>query len=239
MAKLRRRKRGVFQEGVKRATGRELMDDPVESIHELEGNLRDIERANRCLGGIAPVKAAIFSFGAKTVLDVGCASGAIALELVEHAQDQCRELAITCLDISAQMLAIAQTRTANHPALRFVQGDGASLPFPDAHFDVAMCNLTLHHFEPDSAVLLLREMRRVSRMSPLVCDLRRSVLGYAGAWTLSRLTTANRLTRHDAPLSVLRAYTPREARELALRANWHAPRVERTPFYRMVLRDDL
>ncbi|MDQ6929481.1 MAG: methyltransferase domain-containing protein [Candidatus Eremiobacteraeota bacterium] len=215
------------------------MDDPVESIHELEANLRDIERANRWLGGIAPVKSAIFSLGAKTVLDVGCASADIALELVEHAQDQCRDLCITCLDISEQMLTIAQTRTANHPALRFVQGDGADLPFADAEFDVVMCNLALHHFDPGSAVVLLREMRRVARISPLVCDLRRSVVSYAGAWTLSRLTTANRLTRHDAPLSVLRAYTPSEAEDLALRAGWHNPRVERTPFYRMIVRDEL
>ncbi|MFN2528553.1 MAG: methyltransferase domain-containing protein [Candidatus Baltobacteraceae bacterium] len=222
---------------MKRSAGRELMDDPVQSVHELEQNLRDIERANRYLGGIAPVQAAIFSFGAKSVLDIGCGSGDIALALAEHAQDQCRELSVTCLDISEQMLQIARTRTANHPALRFVQGDGARLPFEDGSFDVAMCNLALHHFDPPSAVALLTEMRRVSRISPLVCDLRRSWIGYAGAVLFSRLTTANRLTRHDAPLSMLRAYTTREALLLAKGAQWHHPKVTSAPFYRMVLVD--
>lgn len=215
------------------------MDDPVESIHELEKNLRDIERANRYLGGIAPVKAAIFSFGAKNVLDIGCGSGDIALALVEQAQDQCREISVTCLDVSEQMLAIARTRTANHPALSFVCGDGKHLPFGDGAFDVAMCNLALHHFDPQSAISLLSEMRRVSRMSPLVCDLRRSRIGYAGAWLFSRMTTTNRLTRHDAPLSVLRAYTPHEAVLLAKDAQWKHPKVTSAPFYRMVLVDAL
>ena len=215
------------------------MDDPVESIHELEANLRDIERANRWLGGTAPVKSAIFSFGAKRVLDVGCGSGDIALALVEHAQDQCRELSVTCLDASEQMLHIAQTRTANHPALSFIQGDGCSLPFEDDAFDVVMCNLALHHFDPQSAIALLREMRRVARISPLICDLRRSALGFTGAWVLSRLTTTNRLTRHDAPLSVLRAYTPLEARQLAEQADWRSPQVAQMPFYRMIVHDEV
>jgi SAM-dependent methyltransferase len=213
------------------------MDDPVESVHELDENLRDIERANRWLGGTAPVKSAIFHSGAKTVLDVGCGSGDIALALVEHAEGQCRELHVTCLDISEQMLEIARTRTANHPALEFVRGDGAALPFADGAFDVAMCNLALHHFSGDAAETLLREMRRVSRLTPLVCDLRRAPLGIAGAWLLSRFTTRNRLTRHDAPLSARRAYTPQEALEMARRAGWRDPHVRRERFYRMLLRD--
>ena len=213
------------------------MDDPVESLGELEQTLCDIERANRYLGGIAPVRAAIFSFGAKSVLDIGCGRGDIALALAEQAQDQCRELKVTCLDISEQILHIARTRTADHPSLSFVRGDGGDLPFEDGAFDVAMCNLALHHFDPQQAVVLLAEMRRVSRMTPLVCDLRRSRVAYVAAWCLSRLTTTNRLTRHDAPLSVLRAYTPNEAAALARQAQWRSPAVRRTPFYRMMMHD--
>lgn len=213
------------------------MDDPVESLPELEANLRDIERANRWLGGISPVKSAIFHSGAKTVLDVGCGSGDIALALVEHASDQCRELNVTCLDISAQMLEIARTRTANHPALEFLQGDARSLPYADGAYDVVMCNLALHHFDPEGAQTLLREMRRVAAMTPLVCDLRRGALGIAGAWIFSRLTSRNRLTRHDAPLSARRAYTPDEGIAIARAAGWRNPRARRLPFSRMLLSD--
>jgi hypothetical protein len=84
---------------------------------------------------------------------------------------------------------------------------------------------------------LLRELRRVARVAPLVTDLRRSRAAWAGASLLTALCTRNRLTRHDAPLSVLRAYTPREALQLAREAGWRNPRVRQAPFYRMVLTD--
>jgi len=118
-----------------------------------------------------------------------------------------------------------------------VRGDGVSLPFEDASFDVAMCNLTLHHCDPAEAVALLRELRRVARLSPVVTDLRRSRVGWAGAVLLVSIFTRNRMTRHDAPLSVLRAYTPDEALDLARQAGWKNPRVRRTRFFRMVLSD--
>jgi SAM-dependent methyltransferase len=223
--------------GLRRLVARELMDDPVESLAELTENLRDIERVNRWLGGTAPVAQAVFGTAAATVLDVGCGSADIPLALVRRAERTGRALSVTCLDHSAQMLAIARERTGAHPRLSFVEADGASLPFADRAFDIVTCNLALHHFEPDAAVRLLDEMRRVARLTPLVCDLRRSRAGYLGALAFAYATTRNRLTRHDAPLSVLRSYTPDEAADLARRAGWRAPTVGRTPFFRMMLRD--
>jgi len=64
-------------------------------------------------------------------------------------------------------------------------------------------------------------------------DLARSWHGYAGAWLSSRLATRNRMTRHDAPLSVLRAYTPAELRNLLVRAGIHGAVVRRRPLFRM------
>ena len=58
-------------------------------------------------------------------------------------------------------------------------------------------------------------MHRVARVGFIVNDLRRSRTGHLAAWVAARLTTRNRLTRNDAPLSVLRAYTPDELAGLA------------------------
>jgi ubiquinone/menaquinone biosynthesis C-methylase UbiE len=213
------------------------MDDPVDSLAELEGTLRDIEFANEWLGGSAPVARELDRLGATTILDVGTGSADIAHKLARRADRRGSELTITCLDHSQQMLEIARKRTGEHPRLQFVHADGARLPFDDASFDVAMCNLALHHFEPEGARAVLRELRRVSRRSPLVCDLYRSIPAYAGAYTFSRLVTNNRLTRNDAPLSVRRAYTPSEAYELAGDAGWKTPRVRKHAFFRMTLCD--
>jgi ubiquinone/menaquinone biosynthesis C-methylase UbiE len=221
---------------VLRAAGRELLDDHVESIGELEENFRDIERANRFLGGLTSVYAALRSLEPATILDVGCGSADIPHALVRDARRRGRTLHVTCLDASPEVLEIARRRQQSS-ALTFVRGDGSVLPFGDASFDVAMCNLTLHHCDPPAALALLRELRRVARVAPIVTDLRRSRAAWAGASILAALFTRNRLTRHDAPLSVLRAYTPSEALQLARQAGWRNPRVKATPFYRMVLTD--
>jgi SAM-dependent methyltransferase len=223
---------------VKRAAGRlELMDRPVDAPDELERNLADIEFANRWLGGIAPILREVRRTGARTVLDVGSGSGDVPHALVRDGFRRGVDVRATCLDRSEQMIAIARRRTAGNERLTFVCGEGERLPFGDAAFDVVTCTLALHHFEPAAARELLREMRRVARVTPIVGDLSRSRLALAATWLYARVTTRNRLTRHDAPLSVCRAYDPGEALALAREAGWRAPRVQREPFFRMTLLD--
>jgi ubiquinone/menaquinone biosynthesis C-methylase UbiE len=207
------------------------MDEPVADADELAANLRDIAFANARFGGTAPVVRAVRALGARTVLDVGCGAGDVALAIAGAG-----DVRVTGLDVSEQMLDIARRAAGAHPAVAFVRGDGAALPYGDGAFDVVTCTLALHHFDPPAACTMLRELRRVAARSPVVCDLRRSVPALAATWLWSR-TSRNRLTRHDAPLSVRRAYTPHEALALAREAGWRAPRVRREPFFRMTLTD--
>ena len=224
---------------MKRAAGRlELMDGPLDDAGELERNLADIEFANRRLGGIAPILRETRARDARTVLDVGSGSADVPHALVRDGRRRGVEIRATCLDRSETMIAIARRRTGGDERLTFVRGDGERLPFDDGSFDVVTCTLALHHFEPPAALALLREMRRVARRSPIVADLVRSPAAFVAAWLYAHLTTRNRLTRHDAPLSVRRAYSPDEALTLAREAGWRSPNVRREPFFRMTLVDD-
>jgi ubiquinone/menaquinone biosynthesis C-methylase UbiE len=213
------------------------MDEPVDDVDELAANLRDIAFANARLGGTAPVVRALRRLGARRVLDVGSGAGDVALALVRDGERRGVDVRVICLDVSEQMLAIARRAAGGNPALEFVRADGASLPYGDGAFDVVTCTLALHHFEPDGARALLRELRRVALQTPVVCDLRRSALALGATWLWSR-TSRNRLTRHDAPLSVRRAYTAGEALSLARDAGWRTPQLRREPFFRMTLTDE-
>ncbi len=219
-----------------RLVARELMDDPIDSIVELQENLADIGWANRHLGGLAPIVRNVRRTGAQTVLDVCCGDGDIARALTADARRRGATISIAGLDCSVQMLTIAAGRTPPNVAVTYVEGDALALPFADGAFDVTVCNLALHHFEPAAARIMLGELRRVARLSPVVCDLRRSPAAYAAALFWSR-TSANRLTRHDAPLSVRRAYTARETRALAASAGWRVPHVRAEAFFRMTATD--
>ncbi len=214
----------------------ELMDDANVDPVDLAANFRDIEFANAVFGGAAPVVREVLATGARTVLDVGCGSADIPRAVVRAAARLGRDVWVTCADRSAAVLDIARRRSLGDPKLSFVQAEALELPFRDRSFDVATCSLTLHHFDPHGAVALLRELRRVARI-PIVCDLVRSRTAYLATRLFARVLAHNRLTRHDAPLSVQRAYTAAEALELAREAGWEAASVTAEPYFRMVLRD--
>ncbi|MEZ4521393.1 MAG: methyltransferase domain-containing protein [Thermomicrobiales bacterium] len=158
------------------------------------------------------------------LLDLATGSADIPLALVERAEQTGLDLQIVATDLQPEILAVAQA--AERPGrLRIEQADARSLPYEPDAFDIATLSLALHHFHPGEAVEVLSEMRRVAGYALVVSDLERSWPGYAGAWLFGNLTTRNRLTRHDAPLSVRRAYTPSEAVSLAHAAGWRDVRI--------------
>lgn len=214
-----------------RADALELIDGPVDSITELHGSFRDIAFANRYFGGNGAVKSALRRVPARTILDVGSGIADIPAALRKNGRE------ITCTDLNPALVELARREYGEDGRMKFMVADASRLPFEDRAFDVAMCNLSLHHFEPAFAVKVLAELRRVSR-APIVTDLIRAPLTYAAVFAFSRIFSRNRLTRHDGPLSVRRAYTPAEAASLAAHAGWRAPRVRRYGMIRLVLSDD-
>jgi ubiquinone/menaquinone biosynthesis C-methylase UbiE len=195
----------------------ELLDGPLNDPVTLTANLRDLRRVNRWLGGVRLSEDAIDALAAHrqglTVLDVGTGGADIPLALLERARKRGRGLTIVGLDSRPEILAaaaLANPGLATTDGLELHVGDGRSLPYPDRSFDVAHVSLVLHHLTPEGAVELLREMARVARLGVVVNDLDRGRLAFTGAWLISHLLTANRYTRHDAPLSVQRAYRATE-----------------------------
>lgn len=203
----------------------ELLDDTRHDPAELAANFRDIQRVNQLLGGTSTVLrhlprllAAIPVTEPVTVLDLATGSADIPLAISRWAKRHGRTMTIVASDSSEAILALARNQVTGHPDITLAQYDARAVPLPDKRFDIVLCSLSLHHFSPDDAVRVLREMDRLARTGFILNDLRRGRLGYTAAWVASRLTTRNRLTRNDAPLSVLRAYTPHELEGLLQRA---------------------
>ena len=196
----------------------ELLDGPLDDPVALADNLRDLRRVNRWLGGVALSSAAIAALAAHrsdlAVLDVGTGGADIPLALLADAGRHGRTLHVVGLDSRPEVLAAAPLATpavSATPGLTLAVGDGRSLPYPDRAFDVVHASLVLHHLDEADAVTLLGEMGRVARLGIVLNDLDRSRLAWLGAWLLGHLLTGNRYTRHDAPLSVRRAYRLDEA----------------------------
>lgn len=96
--------------------------------------------------GVAPGQA---------VLDVACGTGVVAREVADRIGGRGR---VVGLDLNEGMLAVAKRLRAD---IDWRHGDAAELPFPDASFDVVLCQASLMFF-PDRAEAL-REMARVVR----------------------------------------------------------------------------
>lgn len=89
------------------------------------------------------------------VLDAASGDGVLA-ELVAH-----RALSVTCLDVSATVVAAGRRRLHSMGGVSFTQGDMHSLPFADASFDQVflMHALTFTH----RPLQVLQELARVLR----------------------------------------------------------------------------
>lgn len=216
-----------------RAGGAELMDEPDVETSELARSLADLREVNRWLGGrrvvfhhLLPMLRRTAASAPLRVLDVATGSGDIPLALAEWGREQGVPLEITATDAHPATLDLARAHLAGQPEVRVEIADALALPYGDGAFHFALCSTALHHFEPMQAVRALRELNRVASAGVVVNDLRRSVPALAGAYLLARTVwRRSRLTRHDGPLSVRRAYTPEELAMLAHAAGMTTARV--------------
>ncbi len=200
----------------------ELLDAPITDLDLLADNFGDMAAVNRYLGGHAAVQQRVArwldripSTTVPTILDVatGAADGPQAL--VRWARRR-RPVQVLASDIDRNIVTVARRRLGVDP-VALLQHDALQLPFADHAVDIITCTLALHHFAPAVAIQLLRELARVARYGVVVNDLRRSWGGYWGARLLA-LGPFHELSKHDGPLSVLRAYTQPEAQMLLQRA---------------------
>lgn len=214
--------------GMERLAGaREELDADELDPTALAGNLRDLARINRWLGGVRLSRMALADLERSAtparrqagevfrILDVGTGGADVPAALLASWTGPGR-LEVVAIDRNPAIVAAASTMlerngTTGPRGLELRVADGLALPDPDEAFDVAHASLVLHHLDPGDAVALIREMARVARVGIVLNDLSRSRLGWIGAWLMGHVLTRNRFTRSDAPMSVRRAYTASEA----------------------------
>ncbi len=206
----------------------ELLDSDAGTPAEVARALGDLVAINRRFGGIRTMRrlvARVAAGGARrlSLLDVGAGSGDVPAAVAAALARSGVRLDVTLCDRAATHLP----RTA-----RRVIGNGVALPFRDTSFDLVTCSLFLHHLEPVEIGHFLRESLRVARRALLINDLRRS-WAHLGVVHLGAPLFKSSITRHDARVSVRRAYTPRELAAMLRAAGVQHFEIQRRYLYRM------
>jgi len=196
---------------MKRTVTEELLDDDLGTADEIASSLSDLRRINRWFGGMRTttglLRRVALQSGCRqlSVLEVGAGRGDVPLAAQRALSREGVEVQSTLLDRNWSHLP--------HNGATAIAGDALRLPLRDASFDVVSCSLLSHHFEPDALRPFVQEALRVCRRAVLINDLVRSRV-HLGLVYLGFPLFRSRITRHDAPASVRRAYTCKEVRDL-------------------------
>jgi 2-polyprenyl-3-methyl-5-hydroxy-6-metoxy-1,4-benzoquinol methylase len=212
----------------------EQMDLPDLDPQDLAQDLKNLKTINTYFGGVSATRTLLHEVKKNgkplQVLDCACGAG----DLTQLLAQELPQVPITAVDLHPQTLGHAQA-LHSCPQITWQQGDMRHLPFADRSFDLVVCQLALHHFSDEDAVIVLKELKRVSRQWVAVTDLRRCLPGYLGVWFLVQLWLRHPMTKHDALLSVRRAFTDSELLDLAARASWTGARHQRLGWFRQLL----
>src|SRR5205085_1554384 len=100
-------------------------------------------------------------------------------------------------------------------SISLLRADASRLPLPNDSVDYVISSLFLHHFTPEEVVALLRGSYQRARQGIIMTDLVRGWLPVAAFKLIQPIFARSYLTRHDGTLSIRRAYTPSELREMA------------------------
>jgi ubiquinone/menaquinone biosynthesis C-methylase UbiE len=218
----------------------EMVDRPDADPLLLKGELRNLRRINRYLGGVRAVRKALLPMVMETdpaatieILDLATGSADQPVAIARKLRRLGRRVSITAVDINDAVLADARAHARVYEEIRFERGDIRVLPYADHSFDIVLCSLALHHFSWPTAVSILRDMDRIARVGFILHDLERSYLALAGAWVYTRVTTTNVMTRTDAIASILAAFTEEELAQMAAEAGVGRLTISREPVFRM------
>jgi SAM-dependent methyltransferase len=210
---------------MKRSTEKEMMDLPGQPRELLADDLRNLRIINHYLGGYRNVLRGLARLVNEqrldrfTLLDLGTGSGDIPAVIARWARRQQIAARISGLEREAATVEEAVDQTRSFPEITILRGDATAPPFGAGSFDFVLTSQLLHHFKDEQIIALVRTWARLARRGIIVSDLVRHPVAYHGIRLLTKGFTRNVMTRTDAPLSVQRACTISEWRELLRRAD--------------------
>lgn len=216
----------------RRSSASELMDTEAVPFEEFRQCLRHLETVNRWTFAYRPTFAWLNRIADRledrqqplTILDVGSGHGDMLRRIADWAERRRIAVELRGVDLNPWSARAAMQATPANSPIRFVTSNVFDLP-DDRPADLILSSLFTHHLADAELIRFLRWMTKQARVGWFVNDLHRHALPYHFIRSVMRLVPANRMVRHDAPVSVARAFTRQDWQRLIAEANLDPARI--------------
>ncbi len=212
-----------------RSDHKELMDDFHLRGKELRKNLDELEAINHWLGAKKALLKAlnllykknkhIFRHRRLVIADLACGSGDMLRAMSRWAVSKRIKIQLIGIDINPFMIEYAIQKSIAYPNIHYRTMDILSTEFKQLEFDIISLNSCCHHFNQFELSQLLQQLPEQIHLAIIINDLHRHWLAYYGAKIFTKIFHFSSLAKHDAPLSVLRAFRKQELTDCLVFAN--------------------
>ena len=124
-------------------------------VHQIREEFDRIALLTERYGGGSDIYHAYLShhlpLRSENALEIGCGTGEFTRLLASRAQS------VVALDLSPQMIRLANSLSANYQNIEFVLGDVMSLSLPAERYDCIVSIATLHHLPLGEALLKMKD----------------------------------------------------------------------------------
>lgn len=186
-------------------------------------NLRELDILNRYMGGHAITMEGIRQLVVdrkKTyhIADLGCGSGDVLKYIAQWARSNSFNVQLTGIDKNPDAIDYLTHNCLDYPEIKGVVMDYRDFITEGNGVDIVHSALFCHHLQNNELSELFSSLKENTRLGFVINDLQRSPIAYFGAWAMTRLLNGSVLSKHDGPVSVLRAFTRNELQKLLQQA---------------------
>jgi SAM-dependent methyltransferase len=215
----------------RRAELTELMDDPGVDYETFRACLVDLAKVNRATFAYRPTLAFLNRLYARgvwpedrpaVILDVGSGYGDMLRLIARWAKARSLDVRLQGLDRNPWAARSAE-RVLGSEGIQWLSED---LFEHRGGADIVISSLFTHHLDDSSLVRFLEWQDINARIGWFINDLERHPFSYYGFSILARLMFWHRFVIHDGPVSIRRAFKPRDWEELLADAGVRGARIE-------------
>ncbi len=195
----------------------EIMDDLSISGEIVNKTLIELDTINKWLGGNSITINGIEKLledkkitNEITIADLGCGSGEMLKLINEWAKTKNYLVSLIGFDANENITAYAKEHLKALSNAKLVTMNIFSEEFRLQKFDVVVGTLFFHHFSSEQLVDFFKQLKHQVRIGIVINDIHRHWLAYHSIRLLTKLFSRSTMVKHDAPVSVLRAFSKGE-----------------------------